>query len=245
MKALFIFLVCTFLSLEFSAQIKTKKIYNDLDRWGAKEVYHVMKKDKKVRHGSYRRYFRNGNIHVVGQFTKGKKDSLWVTYDRTSQLPLKKGIYKEGEKVGVWEYCDFDGVLQQRYDHSLSQLIWLHDDFKDNVQMVWYDGEFQEATVDREVVFIGGGAELSTYQFPVEYPMEAKENGISGEVVIEFQIDEDGKASGHRIVKEPAPILGRPVLEMTRGIPDLWLPALVDGEPVKSIKLMPFRFILQ
>lgn len=58
----------------------TKKVKVKDERTPYTEVYHVLKKDKKMRHGFYQQ-FRNPDVLVKsGYYKAGKKDSLWVQF---------------------------------------------------------------------------------------------------------------------------------------------------------------------
>lgn len=82
-----------------------------------KVIYHVLKNQKKVRHGPYQEYFINDRLKVSGFYFNGHKDSTWVWYTDRAQ-PKEIQYYSAGEKTGVWLYFLEGGAVVKRYDHD-------------------------------------------------------------------------------------------------------------------------------
>lgn len=51
-----------------------------------------------MKNGSLVRYYKNGNIHVEGFFTKGLRSGIWKTYDSTGKL-TSKNLKTENEQL--------------------------------------------------------------------------------------------------------------------------------------------------
>ncbi|MBN7811166.1 hypothetical protein J0A68_09370 [Algoriphagus sp. H41] len=70
------------------------------------EEYHVLRSDKKVKHGSYLQLSKSplGELFLEssGSFTLGEKSGLWDTYYPQSSQIKTRGYYKNGEKDSVW-----------------------------------------------------------------------------------------------------------------------------------------------
>lgn len=79
------------------------------------------------------------------------------------------------------------------------------------------------------------------------YPAEAREQGISGMVVISFIVEKNGLINRPRIVRDPGGNLGlaalRSVVGMAREV--RWRPAFKDGKPVRFQFNLPVRFRLE
>ncbi len=112
--------------------------------------------------------------------------------------------------------------------------------------------EVAEATKEPEVFtvvedmpeFPGGQAELFKYlQKNLEYPPLAKENNIQGRVVIEFVVDENGKITNPRVVKDIGWGCGEAALKVVKSMPR-WKPGKQRNKPVSVRYNLPVRFQL-
>ncbi|MCX6287598.1 MAG: hypothetical protein NTY96_10835, partial [Bacteroidetes bacterium] len=105
-------LLLTFVSTINEAQ-ETMKVVDKKH----KEIYYVLKSDNKVRHGPYCKLGCNDSAEVEGFYKYGLKDSIWTGWPAS-------GVYVHGRKTGVWEYYNFSGQLEQKYDHSTNELLY-------------------------------------------------------------------------------------------------------------------------
>ncbi|NJC26225.1 energy transducer TonB [Neolewinella antarctica] len=81
----------------------------------------------------------------------------------------------------------------------------------------------------------------------VGYPVEARNQGISGTAVISFLIERNGIISRAEILRDPGAGLGvaaaRAVIEMAKEV--RWRPAFREGKPVRFLYTLPIRFKLE
>lgn len=93
--------------------------------------------------------------------------------------------------------------------------------------------------------FYGGG--LKKFALWVDknkdYPREAKEKNIQGEVLVTFVIDEAGHLTDARVVKGVDPLLDAEALRVVKSSPD-WTPATKEGTPTKATLTCPVVFRL-
>jgi TonB family protein len=79
------------------------------------------------------------------------------------------------------------------------------------------------------------------------YPAAAREQGISGMVVISFIVEKNGLINRPKIVRDPGGDLGlaalRSVVGMAREV--RWRPAIKDGKPVRYQFNLPIKFRLE
>lgn len=98
-------------------------------------------------------------------------------------------------------------------------------------------------TVDDMPEFPGGMA--SYIQFlskNLNYPAQAKENGIQGRVLVSFIVNENGSLSDFRIDKSSAnDELDKEAVRVLKTMPN-WKPGSQDGKPVKVRYQMPINF---
>ena len=64
---------------------KTKKVSNN----STNETFYVLKSDKKIKHGEYKKFTFYGRVLVNGYYKFGVKDSIWECFDRYGKLISK------------------------------------------------------------------------------------------------------------------------------------------------------------
>jgi protein TonB len=99
--------------------------------------------------------------------------------------------------------------------------------------------------VEKNAQFQGG--DLVKFREWVEknlvYPTIAVENRIQGKVIVQFNIDSEGKLVDAKIFRGLEQSLDNEVLRVVNSSPD-WEPAQVKGQPVKQQFVMPTIFCL-
>jgi TonB family protein len=78
----------------------------------------------------------------------------------------------------------------------------------------------------------------------LHYPQAARENGISGRVLIKFVVNENGAISDCQVVNGPGGGLNGEALKVVKNMP-AWIPAIQNGKPVKVYFTLPVKFILE
>ena len=81
-KLILLLLVC--LPVGMVAQ-KTKKIKNS----ERNETFYVLKSDKKIRHGEYKKFNFQGKLLISGFYKLGAKDSIWECFTMRGELVSK------------------------------------------------------------------------------------------------------------------------------------------------------------
>jgi len=98
--------------------------------------------------------------------------------------------------------------------------------------------------VEVESEFPGGGpAWLEFLNKHVRYPKKAWKHEIQGTVVLQFIVDKDGSISDASALTGD-PILQEAALKVLSKSPK-WIPATINGKPVKSYKKQPIMFKLE
>lgn len=75
----------------------------------------------------------------------------------------------------------------------------------------------------------------------VAYPDSAKNEGISGTVVVSFVVDTSGALSNKQIIKSVHPMLDQAVLDVVDRMPK-WIPGKQQGKKVRVRFNLPVRF---
>lgn len=123
-------------------------------------------------------------------------------------------------------------------------------------EIVYYSNKNQQATYtsltaieksklpDVDAEFPEGYLGIQKYLAAnAKYPMEAMENGVMGDVKVEFTINEDGCISDIQITKAASKALGEEITRIISTMPK-WNPAIKDSNPVKVKKNLTIRFRL-
>lgn len=186
----------------------------------SKEVYSVLKTDKKIRHGEYVRYGWNNKI-------------------------AEKGLYESNIRVGVWEFYDFNGELEQKYNYTDRKIeILKPSELKFDI-LTQIDGVYVDKAPDEMPIFIGGQSRQFYFSMAMKYPVEAKRQGIQGKVIISAIITTEGKMIGEKIEEGIGSGCDQEALKTIQNFPDDWIPAKVNGEPVNVKILIPLKFKLE
>ena len=242
MKKLYLTLLIIFPVFIFG-QETIKKTKSNTSPIGT-EIYHVLKSDKSILHGSYQKLNYSNQLIVDGYYNKGAKDSTWTEYIRNGKV-LKSGKYLADKRVGLWEFYNYDGQLEQTYDYSTNKLVFLKTDPKQKElkYTVITDTGLLKTKLERAPIYIdGSGSILNTISSNIRYPIRAMEKGISGKVVITFTIDKEGKTSNYRVTKGIGSGCDEEALRVMKMTSDSWLPSILDGQTVSVDYYIPVIF---
>jgi len=82
----------------------------------------------------------------------------------------------------------------------------------------------------------------------LEYPAEARKNGVEGMAVIQFNIGKKGQVLDIEIVRDPGAGTGnaaKDVVEKMNTMEERWIPGKMKGAPVKVQYTLPIKFKLE
>ncbi|NNE28355.1 MAG: energy transducer TonB, partial [Saprospiraceae bacterium] len=77
----------------------------------------------------------------------------------------------------------------------------------------------------------------------LRYPLQAKEVGVKGTVVVQFVVDEKGVISQIEVVRDIGAGCGRESIRVINKMPE-WIPGKQRGKPVKVRMRLPIKFKL-
>ena len=99
--------------------------------------------------------------------------------------------------------------------------------------------------IEEEASFPGGWDAYFEYlKKNLRYPDLARDNNISGTVVVQFVIDKDGSVYKAEVIRDIGGGCGQEVLRVIKAMPK-WNPAKHNGKPVRSAFNQPVIFILE
>jgi len=159
---------------------------------------------------------------------------------KTNEL-IRLECYKNGIPVGIWIQLfgkELDYEFELVYNETEYDSI-IHFDIVNNVVLGKIEGVFEAP------IFPQSENNFRKYvSLNLIYPIPCQENGIQGKVISQFIIDESGKLIDLSIMKSADKILDKEAARVIIKSPD-WIPAKLNGVPVKVHILMPTVFVLQ
>lgn len=129
-----------------------------------------------------------------------------------------------------WDMDDFLSGLEDKEEEIVEEEIFI--------------------TVEEMPKFRGGGLpEFRTWvQQNVKYPQIALENGIQGNVVIQFVVGSDGKMTNFKVLQSPDKTLSDATIDVLKKANEMkngWKPGKQRGKPVKVSFTLPVAFKIQ
>ena len=132
--------------------------------------------------------------------------------------------YSYDEQLRIYDEID------EQYNDSEEKFI---DEKKDSVT-----SEFKVAE------FVGGRAEMMKFLAKnMKYPQNCLEQGIEGRVYLSFYVQKDGRVTNVKAFKGVHVSLDLEAIRTLRTTPK-WTPAMLNGEPIKSVFYLPVNFRL-
>jgi protein TonB len=241
-------LAAALLPLAATAQ-QTNKVEKQLDNW-TRESYYVLQTNKSVKHGPYLKELTGRRRQPLQQgfYKQGRRDSTWVEYGWNGRVQ-GTGPYREDEKAGVWRYYSTGGdTLLQEYNYATRQLqfAFVQPALQTRQYTVVQGTQTKQTTLDRPVLYLGTNMAMYHIIGPqIRYPAGALRAQVQGKVWIEFVVDEQGRASGHRVKSGIGSGCDEEALRVAKLIPDNWLPAMLNNQPVAAMHELPFTFAIK
>jgi TonB family protein len=92
--------------------------------------------------------------------------------------------------------------------------------------------------------FPGGQQELFGYMgSSIQYPEQAKKEGLTGKVFVRFTVADDGSVNDAEVLKSDNDIFNEEALRVISGMPK-WTPGEKDGKAVSVSLVLPIMFAL-
>lgn len=246
MKNIFALTAAFLIIMQAAAQDTVEITERPYGTMGPAEIFSVLKSNKKVRHGSFKKLNADQKVIATGYYKEGKKDGAWEEFSWKGDRLLYRGQYTNDEKTGVWEYHNPRGELEQKYDHSAQQMLYVLPKNKDSIYIVCKGNDTVHTTLDQPAILIGGTYTVQqTMSKNLRYPEKAIDEKKQGRVLISFDIDTDGSVSNYKLVKSVYKHLDDEAMRVVKLIPQQWLPAVKDGQKVKVRHFHPVTFNLE
>lgn len=96
--------------------------------------------------------------------------------------------------------------------------------------------------VEQLASFPGGiGALVEWLSADMQYPERARENGVQGQVIVDFVVNADGSIEEVTVVKSVDEDLDNEAIRVVKSMPK-WVPGKIDGEAVNCYFRLPLSF---
>ena len=112
--------------------------------------------------------------------------------------------------------------------------------------LVKINDNFEEIELDEVPVFLNGGEDefLMAIGGAITYPAEARENGIEGLCIINYEITEEGKVENIEAIQDPGGNIGNSAIgtveSVTEGIS--FSPGMLNNNPVRVKKELELKY---
>lgn len=237
-----VLLVCGFIS-SFSQELK--KITEKDKNSSVIEEYYVLKKDKGVKHGTYRKMLENGEQIESGFFKNNLRDSLWVYFAPNGFDTLTYGLYIEDHKIGSWIVNDKNGVLRYVYNYTTQKVSNYNWENESRKFLVLTDDGWIEKEIDSPPLILEGTSPHDLIARNIRYPTRAWRGGIDGEVIVSFIVDSTGRMGSIKIKQKVDADLDKEALRIFEAIDFDWFPAQKDENNVTIEYFLPVKFTLR
>lgn len=220
MKAIYTLLICLLTCYAAYAQVntpdlKTKAVKEKHSEYTLK--YNVLQENPAIKHGPY---------------------------TMTSQNWRCEGKYENGKRSGVWAFYGWNGMTDYKYDFTNNQE--LQSKSLVNELEVYENGAYVKMEVGNKPFLIGGeGRMLAFIVKNLRYPSQAFRANAQGLVVITVEINEAGELTNSEVNQSAGHGMDEEALRVVRSLPNEWIPAMIDGKPVKSKHHIPVRFSIR
>ena len=109
------------------------------------------------------------------------------------------------------------------------------------------DEEIHEGDVDVRTLPQFPGGEEACFEYLEEhfiYPEKAKEDSITGKVLVKFVVEADGSITNVEVIRSANKILDEEAVRVIKNMPK-WIPGMQGDKPVRTLMKMPINFQME
>ena len=114
--------------------------------------------------------------------------------------------------------------------------------------LVKINDDFVEMVLDEVPVFLNGGSDgfIMAIGNAITYPPEAREDGIEGVCLINYEITEEGKVENIEAIQDPGGNIGISAIGLVESVTEgiSFSPGILDNNPVRVKKELKLRYNL-
>lgn len=156
----------------------------------------------------------------------------------------EKGVALDGVKIGIWEYFDKPEELSLIVDYDTSKILYFKPDT--STYAIKHEHEYVEMKADRPARYMGSMHEMyGIIQRNLLFPTIARKKSTVGTLYVLFEVDITGQAQNFKVFNDIGDGCGDAAIEAIKQVPNLWIPAMVDGNAYDSRFAIPVSFGIQ
>ncbi|MBV5313865.1 MAG: energy transducer TonB [Prolixibacteraceae bacterium] len=196
------------------------------------EKYFVLKSDENIKQGLYeiRRY--DNSLATRGYYSKNKKDSTWIFYASNGIDTTSIGCFTDDKPTRTWTVFEEQCRVRYKFDYSKYDVVKYNWYETPNIFPILIDTAWIVSNIDSPPLIIGKENPFQLISGSLRYPIGAHEKGISGQVLISFIVDKDGKACDFKVLKGVAKDIDAEAIRVTKMLDKNWFPAKKDGQAI-------------
>jgi TonB family protein len=161
---------------------------------------------------------------------KGHPETKQGAYTKTTPYGTAKGQYENNARVGVWEFYDHRGDLEQKIDFTKQEVVFSKPFKPLTKSWLLENGELKEYTLGTPPVVIGGmSAVARLITRMIRYPAKARKGGHMGDVTISATITKEGTMIDEKIETGPGHGLDEEALRVVQALNEEWFPLTIEG----------------
>ncbi|MGB4847667.1 MAG: energy transducer TonB [Saprospiraceae bacterium] len=159
---------------------------------------------------------------------------------KTNEI-IRTETYRGEEPFGVWTFKQKDKRIELNYDFEL-----IYSDHKCLDTIVGVSNYFENNASLHYIAPVDSIAGFTMYSFlysKIRYPAKARENGISGQVILSFTITKEGNVEDIIVLRGANILLDKEAVRVIRQL-SFSNPGMLDGKPVKICVKLPVKYVL-
>ncbi len=200
-------------------------------------TYSTINDDKEIENGTFQYFSDSGYKTSEGVFIEGKKEGLWKYFFDNGSVWYTKTFRKDKQDGDCFTYYPNGSKRRmEKFDNgNLKKGICYTREGKDTTYF----------PMEEMPEYPGGEEALTKFlSRTIQYPPDARENGVEGRVLIQFIVDVNGKLEEVEIMSSPHYTLSTETLRVIFLMPR-WKPGRQEGVPVQVKFTLPVRFQLK
>ena len=192
---------------------------------------------QETEQGLFIYHFENGATQSKVHYENGLRKGEYLSFYENGKIK-SKGQYVAGKMNGNWTWFHKNGEVSSKETYITDDLLNFN----------FYNDKGEELTAEKYIeypTFQEGEKALIEYiRTNLEYPEQARENGVTGTPIIEFYVSESGEMIDFRIFRSIHPLLDEAALELVKSIPQKWNPGRAHNLPNQFSYKLPIKFEL-
>lgn len=136
--------------------------------------------------------------------------------------------------------------MSQKIKYPEKQVVFDNDELnKDQTYDIFDESRIDSVKLDAEPIMLGGITFfMGRLASKITYPHEATDNNISGTVILELKVDEEGKLIEVKVVESVGGGCDEEAIRVIKEIAPEWFPVFYNDKVVEFFVLIPIRFKL-